>query len=213
MLVSPAEPAQLKVLGKSSSVPEGYGCDFLISSPVFGLVGIQRKELSDLVASLHDSRVKRELIQMKELDWGIWVIEGKPSWTGDGQALWTRTSYTRDRHLGIIFYLTFSGFAVVGTESIQETLHTLSRLESWLMKEDHAPVGQRGGARGEFGKPDITDWQVHFLEGLPGVGYERAKAIVKHFGGLPFTMAGDLADVPGIGKGTAKRVSEVIERD
>jgi len=67
MLVAPTEPMTLKALGTVSLVPEDYGSDFLWASPVFGLVGVQRKEASDFVASVMDGRLDKELAQMKQL--------------------------------------------------------------------------------------------------------------------------------------------------
>lgn len=61
-----------------------------------------------------------------------------------------------------------------------------------------------------FGKPDTEEWQIHFLQGLPGLGYERAKAIRDYYGGLPFALVGDLSKVEGIGKKTAERIEKMI---
>src|SRR6266853_5157167 len=173
MLVSPAEPPILKELGTVSSTPEKYGADFLISSPVYGLVGIQRKELSDLVASAHDDRISRELISMKELDHAIWLIEGTPQWSSEGQSMWTRTNYTRSRHLGFLFMLSFQGFLLLSTDTITESGLLLSALEKWLQKEKHKGINGRPTARGEWGQADEREWRIHFLSGLPGLGSTR----------------------------------------
>jgi ERCC4-type nuclease len=209
MLISPAEPPFLKELGISSSVPEQYGADFLIFCPL-GMVGIQRKELSDLVASHNDDRIARELISMKELDIAVWLIEGAPQWSSDGQSLWTRSNYTLSRHLGFLFTLLSQGFWLLSTATITESGLLLSQLEKWLRKEKHNGINGRTPPRGMFGQPDDNEWRVHFLSGLPGLGSTRASAILEHFGGLPLALTGDLSTVPGVGKKTAERVERIF---
>jgi ERCC4-type nuclease len=211
MLISPAEPKTLKELGTVSSAPERYGADFLISSPIFGLVGIQRKELSDLVNSLADDRVSNELIQQKELDTAIWLIEGVAQWSSDQQAMWTRTPYTLTRHLGFLFSLLFRGCSLLCTATITESGLLLSQLEKWLSKEKHGGISGRPAPRGEWGAADTDEWRVHFLSGLPGVGPERARAILDHFGGLPLSLTGDLSAVDGVGKKTSERIEAIFK--
>lgn len=212
MLISPAEPRQLRELGTTSSTPEKYGSDFLIHSPTFGVVGIQRKELNDLVASLTDDRISREIIAMKELDHAIWLIEGVPQWSSDGQLLSTRTRYTLTQHRGFLFTLLFQGFSLLSTVTLTDTGLLLSQLEKWLGKEKHRGINGRQPPRGMFGSPDVREWQIHFLQGLPGLGYERANAIVSHYGGLPLRLCEgvSLEDVAGVGKNTAKRIEGVF---
>lgn len=213
MLVSPAEPDPFKSLGISSSVTEGLGCDFLIHSPVFGRVGIQRKELKDLVASLSDDRFSREVVQMKELEVGIWLLEGRPTWSSDGQLMSSRTPFLRDQLDGLRFNLLSQGFWVLHSDSIQDSMRLLSQLERWLKKKSHSTLNRRSSARGVFGVADTQEWQIHFLQGLPGVGYDRAAAIRAHYAGLPFTLRSGvvLEDVPGVGKKTAQRIREVLD--
>jgi ERCC4-type nuclease len=210
VLVSPAEPPALKTLGRTSTLPETLGADFLFYSPLFGRVGVQRKAIPDLVSSLSDGRLQREIIDMKGLDVGIWLIEGRPEWTTDGQLLGSRSTYTEAQHFGVVFSLLSKTFWVVQTGSQPETLRCLSALERWLKKPSHHSLNSRPGPSGMFGLSK-TDWQVHFMQGLPGVGYERARAAVEHFGGLPMKLTGDLSEVSGIGKKTAARVSEMFD--
>lgn len=210
MLVSPAEPALYRQLGKVSSLPEQYGSDFLIFSPVFGRVGVQRKAVLDLVASETDGRVRRELMDMKGLDVGIWLIEGRMEWTTDGLLVGSRSPYSWARHTGTIFSIQSQGFWMLSTSTPAESTKLLCALEKWLKKSKHQGLMGRPGARGNWGEPTLEEQRIHFLQGVNGVGYERAKAAVKHFGGLPLQLTGDLGQVPGWGKGTVKRVEELL---
>lgn len=209
-MVSPAERPPLDTLGTVSSVPEMYGSDFLIHSPVFGLVGVQRKELKDLVASLSDDRLSREVIDMKGLDIGIWLLEGVPSWSSEGQLMSTRAGFSLQQFRGLQFSLQSQGFWMLASVSTQDTMNLLSALEKWMQKKSHSTLNRRAAARGVFGTPDLTEQRIHFLQGLPGVGYDRAKALVQYYQGLPVTLRTGvkLSDVAGIGSKTAKSMEE-----
>lgn len=210
MLVSPAEPPAYRALGKTSSLPEQLGSDFLFFSPTHGRVGVQRKAIPDLVASLHDGRIQREIIDMKGLDVGIWMLEGRPEWTSDGQLLGCRVTYTEAQHFGVMLSLLSRGFWMLQTSTQAETLRLLSQLESWLKKEKHQSLLNRPGPTGSAFGLTKADYQIWVMQSFPGLGYERAKAIVKHCGGLPMALTHDLSEVSGIGKKTAERVKEIF---
>jgi len=211
MLISPAEPEPYRSLGKSSSLPERFGSDFLMFSPCFGRVGIQRKTIPDLVASVSDGRFQRELIDMKGLDLGIWVFEGRIDWTSDGKLLSTRHAYRKEQHWAAIFSMLSEGFWILHSSGGTETCWLLSRLETWLKKTVHRGISGRPGPRKDlFGEVDVEGWQTHFLQGLPGMGVERARAWREHFSGLGMRLVGDPAEVAGVGKVTAGRIREVF---
>lgn len=212
VLIAPTEPPELRALGVTSGVPERYGADFIVPSPVFGRVGIQRKEINDLVASIQDGRVEREIWQQKDLSQAIWLIEGRVEWTLGGELLsssGTRPKYTRAMHLGVLLSLQSYGYWILSSQSLQDSTVLLSSLNKWLMKEKHTSLLRRPSMKGQLGG-DLTDQRIHVMQGFPRVGYERAKGIVEHCKGLPFQMRDgvDLTDVPGVGLG----VVEVIER-
>jgi ERCC4-type nuclease len=211
MLVSPAEPDPYRRLGRSSSLPERVGSDFLIFSPCFGRVGVQRKTVLDLVASASDGRFQRELIEMKGCDVGVWLFEGRPDWTSDGRLLSSRTNYRKEQHFGMIFSLLSQGYWMLQASSADETCWLLSDFEKWLRKSEHKGISARPGpARNLFGETDVSGWQAHFLQGLPGMGVERAKAWLEEFGGLGMRLDRDPEQVSGVGKVTAGRIREIF---
>src|SRR5215472_11777188 len=105
MLISPTEPAEFRVLGEVSSVPELYGADFLMYGPKIGRVGVQRKEINDFVASIRDDRLAKEVAQLKSLNVGMLVLEGGVEWTNDGSLLSTRSPLSRAQFLGTLWML------------------------------------------------------------------------------------------------------------
>lgn len=207
MFVSAAEPASLRTLGQYSPLPEQYGSDFLILCPV-GMVGVQRKEVHDLIASRADGRLARELAQMKQLDVGVLLIEGRLKWTGDGVLISSRSKWTRAQHLGMMFSIQSTGIWQTSTESIMESREYLLALESWMMKETHKGLNTRPKPQTQWGSRNDRDWGIHAIQSVDGVGPEMAGRIFDTFG-LPFKCSvtvEELLTVDGIGKKRAEKI-------
>lgn len=214
MLVSPTEPSELRRLGKTSLVPEQYGADFLFASTEFGLVGVQRKELSDFVASVQDGRLGKELGMMKRLGLALLVLEGRALWTNDGLATWTSTRWRATQHLGTLWSVQLSGCWVSTTTSVQETSTLISAFTRWTAKPRHIALESRPGpAADEWGKVGNREWAIHLLQGFRGIGPTHARNIYEHFGSVPLVWSVgllDLVEVPGIGAGTAERLMDAL---
>ena len=192
-------------------MPERYGADFLMYSPHIGRVGVQRKEIRDFLASIKGDRVEREVLQMKSLDVGMFVIEGRLEWTNDGSLLVERSQLTRAQYLGILWSLQLSGLWISFTNSQTETIQFLSLFSRWIMKDRHTSLLQRPKAtKNVFGTRESRDWQIHVMQGFPGVGYGKAEAIVDHCGGLPLRWTMDLSTVPGVGVVLSNRLGSLL---
>ncbi len=213
MLVSPAERTKefWSQLGPTSSIPEEFGADFFTVSKL-GTVGVQRKELSDLISSLTDGRVTREVIDMHSLDHAFWVIEGEPDWTEDGELIHSHARFTKDSFQGVMLSLQLSGFHVIRTKTATETRDWLQTLDRYLQKPSHKGLHARPGPYNALGRPNLLDAQAHVLQGLPAIGYDRAVAIVRHYDGLPLCWKEgvDLTEVAGIGAGIWGKVRKII---
>lgn len=210
-MVSSAEPASLRTLGTYSPLPEQMGADFLIASPA-GLVGIQRKEVHDLIASRSDGRLARELAQMKQLDIAILLIEGRLKWTSDGVLSTSRSKWTRSQHLGLIFSVQSGGTWINSSESIQESREYLSALEKWFMKTTHKGLMTRPKPQTVWGSRNDRDWSIHVIQSFDGVGPGVAGAIVDKFGlPLRWTISKeDLESVSGVGVKRATKMWETL---
>lgn len=216
MIVSSTEPTAIKVLGSSSQLPERFGADVLI--PVRGTwLGVQRKAIPDLIASVHDGRLAKELAQMQRLAIAVLIVEGRPRWTADGVlmssygAKWTKTS-----HRNLLHSVQDRGIWVDQTESMSDTVAAVLDLEHWALKNKHASLMRRPGPTSIWGRADHHDFQSHVAQSFPGVGPEMADNIIEHFGGLPLRWTvseADMTKVKGIGPKKARAMWQALEHE
>lgn len=221
-MIAPTEPLPIRALGRTSSLPEKRGVDVLFAAKG-RMVGVQRKEIHDLVASVHDGRLHREAQIMRGcLDAGpgrlgiaVLVVEGRFTWTVDGE--WVENGYrwSRRQHRGLMWSVRSKGIWVEYTSNAAETADLCRDLELWAAKDRHSSLDRRPGPVGMWGKATTREYALHVLQGFEGVGVELAGRIVDHFGRLPvgwLVTAADLEEVPGIGKVKAKRLIDALEQ-
>lgn len=212
MLIAPSEPALLKTLGESSSIPETYGADVCWQANG-GLCGIQRKEVADLVQSARDGRLQRLMTDMRELDFAILLIEGVPRWTASGTLYDGYAKWSLAEHVGVMLGAQQLGVRVMTTASLQDTVQYVPTIAAWTAKSDHTILSTRPQpASDEWGAVTRRQRQEFILQGLPGVGRDRARRIIESVGFPLGLIVGEkeLLAVDGIGKGTLKRMKEAL---
>ena len=213
-MVAGTEPAALKKLGRSSNLPEKYGVDVLWSAHG-ELCGVQRKEVKDLLASVRDGRLGKELAQMKGLGFRALCIEGVAQWTTEGQMVkqygepWSREQWT-----GLLLTVQMRGCWVLESSSVPDTARVVAECIRWSEKTEHKSLLSRPGAVASWGTtPDDRDFAVHVLQGFPGIGPELAARIYDRFGRLPFTLSctdEELRAVDGLGPKKIKQLRRVF---
>lgn len=213
MLVSPAEPERLRAIGTVSSRPEKYGADFMFFAHK-QWIGIQRKEISDLIASLADGRLSREVAQMQSLDQRILIVEGSVRFSNDGEMMDRPfgQKLTEKQWKGLLWSVRAKDIWVDYTTDIDNTIDWLTWFESWFKRDKHNSLDRRPGPVSLWGNPTNSDYQRHLVMGLPGVGPELADRIVKLFG-VPFGWRisyEDLLTIDGIGPKKAKSIYEAL---
>lgn len=208
MQFSPTEPKELKILGTVSSECEERGSDILCwYPPAGGWMGIQRKEMQDLVASMGDGRLAEQIVKMKaNVNQGVLLVEGRGQW--DSQGHWAghgqRVAWSGLQ--GLLMTIRSTGVWVVETDRMtgqNSTYAWLEMLTKWVVKDGHTSLDNtRAPVDKTWGKATSVDYQRHLLLGLPGMGPKLAKLIVSAVG-MPLTwrtgVLDELSALPGIG--------------
>jgi ERCC4-type nuclease len=164
----------------------------------------ERKTLVDLTQSIKDGRLFRQGLRLASASArGVVILEGSSR----------DLAHSRMRREAIqvaLMTLTLSfGIPLLRSIDPEETaaLMLLAARQGRARASGSLP---RPGRRPR-GKPRI---QSRVLQGLPGIGPERAKRLIDHFGSIEGVMAataGELAAVPGIGKGIADAIRWAVE--
>lgn len=218
MIIAPTEPPTLRAIGTVGMFPEQHGCDISFVARA-KMIGIQRKEIRDLFASVEEGRLQRQMDMMTNLDEAYLIVEGEPRWSTDGKLLGKRygsRTWTEDAYTGVLLGVQHRGLHVLHTKDLPGTIRRVQYLEAWHLKESHSMLGPavRSGPTTLFGStPTHREFAVHVLQSLPGVGIKMAQAIFDRYG-LPIALtitAEDLMKVDGIGKAKAGKIVRALE--
>lgn len=225
ILVAPTEPAALKSMLTRlfdpervavSSLPETCGVDVYWTGGGLSL-GLQRKAWKDLLASAEDGRLAREAMQWGELFRAILLVEGRPKTDPSGAIIGYQdkgSRWTLAAMRNLMRSCEAAGAWVEWAQDIEETAAIVGELVSWSRKGSHTSLSTRPGPSkdGLMRLPTMENW---LLQSFPGIGRERADAILAHFGGLPMgwtVSAKELEGVPGIGPKLAQKMAEICGR-
>jgi len=217
VLVSPTEPQRLRDLGQTSSTPEYFGADFLVVAGK-NRIGMQRKQFpGDLLASLADGRLYKQLPLLMSLESAALVVEGFGKWTEDGELMEDDFSHFTLSQLYALFYsIMFEfGVPVLWVRDMSATEQLIDVLDHWAHKDKHMSLKRRVGPQKDaWGKLSERASATHILQGFPGVGPELADRIIEQFGSVPLTWThsvDELMEVPGIGKRKAEMMVEALD--
>lgn len=212
MFVAPTEPAALRALGIVNMLPERHGVDFLW--PCQGSwAGVQRKEIGDLLNSAQDGRLGKELAQMTALVHKWVLIEGTIRFGPDGSLMAGRgfVDWTRAKWEGLLAAIQESGCKITMSADVRDTARVIGVLKKWAAKKRHGSLSTRPGPMSVWGKADSREWQMHFLQGIPGIGPDTAANILDAFGGVPLRWTvgeSELKKVKGLGP---KKIAAMME--
>ena len=207
ILCAPSEPPQLRALGVVCALPEESGSDFIVGGQS-GTLNVQRKTVSDLIASLADGRLGREIDLLSQTERPALLIEGRPQWTNDGR-LADRSGFQKRSWHGIMLAVLWASVGIVHSDSLEHTSDLLRDAERWLEKSEHYGLRTAPVIKDGFGDP--VPWGV--LLGVNGVGPKLAEAIHKQFGRVPLrwdVSQEDLQQVPGVVKVRAERLWQMF---
>lgn len=175
---------------------------------VVGPIAIERKSVTDFHASLIDKRLFEQVSRLKETyPTCALVLEGDPSFFDarrTPQSTWgAMCSLAFDFDLQII--------PTSGREATAELLAVLAR----RVLRDRASGGN-GGPEIRY-KPRLLGPHAEqfVVQGLSGIGDIVSESLLEHFGSLRRVFAAnerELRRVPGIGKGRAADITELLDR-
>lgn len=207
--VAPTEPPQLRLLGETRR--EAWGCDVVIEEKV--AVGIQRKTVADLVASLEDGRLQRDIMEMRagviarELDAAVLLVEG------DLKSVSARTRWTDVALRKILWHAQAKGLWVERTRRLGETCDVVRWMAAWAEKPTSKTLETKPKDWRGTGFDPKKERGVWMIQTLPGIGPELAARIYEEVG-VPFTLSVDekkLLSVKGLGKGKLEAIKEMFD--
>lgn len=223
IVVSPAEPKWLKSrlsaiynVTTSKTLTEDRGVDIAWLGAADNWWGVQRKQLDDLIASVGDGRIQREVGQMNAATGVVMphiIIEGQVRFTSEGVLIRDGQrfgqEFTRRQWRGLLWSLQKAGVAISYAPTGGDLVELVVDLYAWSQKARHTTIRGRPGAPAtDWGTRGNREWARHLLQGFDGIGPEVADAILDVHGlPLAWTVTVDeLMQVPGVGKVRAKKL-------
>ncbi len=167
-------------------------------------VVVERKTAADFAASLIDGRLFRQAAALAMApERAVLVLEGSDK---DWQDIGVRHEAVQGALIAVgVFY----GVVVLRSDGPEETARLLVYLGRQARRSAHGGLPRSGyRPKGKRAR------QLFLLQGLPGVGPERAARLLERFGSVEAIMtasAEDLAAVDGIGEKTAAKMRWAVQ--
>lgn len=174
-------------------------CDYIINNEI----SIERKTGRDFLVSIVDGRLFRQAQTMKKsLPRPIILIEGNP--------FHVDMDFTPESIRGVILSLQVIWYIpVLFSKSKEDTC----RIFEMIGKQEQTQTNLLTLRHGYRSKKLITK-QLYILQGLPNVGPQLAKRMLKHFGTVRRVMQADmesLLSIEGIGKRKADKICRILD--
>ena len=167
---------------------------------------VERKTIKDFAISIIDGRLFKQVIRLaKSTSQGVLILEGTAVDTVD-------LKMTRESIQGALITVSvIMGIPVLRSKDPSET----AKLIVYIGRQAESMA--RGGVQRHGYRPkDKRKTQLYILQGLPGVGPERAGWILERFGRVEPAISAssdELQSVEGIGKSIADRIRWVVSEE
>lgn len=169
-----------------------------------GTILFERKSLLDLTASIKDGRLFRQGIKLASSP-----IRSAIILEGTAQDL-IDSKMRREAIQGALVSLTIVlGIPLLRSKDPQETARLMIYAARQIRTMESGAIARR--VKRPKGKRKL---QLHFLQGLTGVGPERARNMLDTFGSVEKVITAnqlELTRVPGIGQNLAKKIRWIVE--
>ena len=173
--------------------------DYQIGSRVI----VERKTIKDFAVSIVDGRLFKQMIRLANpISMGVLILEGTTSDTVD-------LGMTRASMQGALIMVSLIlGIPVLRSKDPSET----ARLIVYIGRQIDSMA--RGGVQRHGYRPkNKRKTQLFILQGLPGVGPERAGRLLDSFGSVEAAISAsssELQSVDGIGKSIADKIKWAV---
>lgn len=199
-IASPAAEALGRIEGVRVEVKRLLSGDYCVDGRLF----IERKTARHFSASVRDNRLFLQAARLRSAPGrGLFIVEGNDFYGRPGDAI------PKNSVMGAIASLIVRWeIPVVFSKSPEHTAR-------WILaagRQAHALIARPVKRFGQ--KPRAPDKLMMFLlQGLPGVGPDRAGRLLEHFGTIERVMtatADELCAASGIGEKTAHRIRSLV---
>lgn len=216
IVITTNEPAEIKKLFGDLAIESPLGFDFLLYTQR-GKIPIERKTPSDLIASISDGRLARELRAMREESrFYIVLLHGRFTYNKDDELVmrghgrkWTKKGV---RNLLRTIELV-EGAKLEYAETDEELVKVVQELQEYFDKTHHLSLKIRAGLETNWLVPTREEKVRHFYQGLPSISAIRARTLAKVFAS-PLDLFGasidDLMKLPGFGRNLATGVYDFL---
>jgi ERCC4-type nuclease len=220
ILISPSEPAELRQTLKATTSPlcEKLGCDILAPTAK-GLLGIQRKEVSDFIASLEDGRLARELpLLVNGVTLPVLLLEGQFNFNADNHLHFGNQvlRFTRQGIHNLVRAVSYcNGVSVEYSISFSETPVIIRELIDFVNKE-HKSLLKRPKVQSAWVKPTANEQLGYFYQGMPSIGVVLSQSLMKTYpcpADLVNASFSDLQALPQIGKVRAEKIFLFLHKE
>lgn len=167
---------------------------------------VERKTLKDFAISIIDGRLFRQMIRLANSTFmGVLILEGA------GKEI-AESGVTREAMQGALITVSLVlGIPVLRAKNSDET----ARLIVYVARQLKSTA--RGGVYRQGYRPkDKRKKQLFILQGLPGIGSERAGRLLDKFGSVEAVISADsdeLQSVYGIGKNVADKIKWAVSEE
>lgn len=192
---------EIKKLGALIRVEFLDAGDYVVSSDI----AIERKTIGDFISTLTKRDIFEQLNKVKSyFSKPILILEG------DIGSVPMISSININAVLGALASIARMGVSIIPSSSPSTT----AKLIVYLAKQERKGIRQARVRTKQSSKSNINEEQIFFMCGLPMIGRERAKAILRVYR-TPIEalkrVDGWAKMVEGIGETTVKRVKEILE--
>ncbi|MBW2428173.1 MAG: nuclease [Deltaproteobacteria bacterium] len=164
---------------------------------------VERKTLHDFAISIIDGRLFNQMVRLANSNSiGVMILEGTARDTVD-------IGMTREAMQGALITVSMIlGIPVLRSKNLSET----AKLIVFIGRQINS-MASGGIQRHGYRPKGIRNRQLFILQGLPGVGPERAGRLLNRFGSIEAVISAgieDLQTVDGIGKSIAEKIKWVV---